>query len=141
MILCSACLAGIHCRYDGESREHTEILDLLALGELLLVCPEQLGGLSTPRSKMSLRGGDGADVWEGKARVLDERGRDRTEALIRGSRECLILARRIGANRAILKEMSPSCGCYRVLVDGKWVSGQGVCTALLTRSGIRVEAR
>ena len=141
MLLCSACLAGVHCRYDGGTKPLEEMMGLLAAGELCLVCPEQLGGLPTPRPRLSFRGGDGVAVWEGKAWVVDEEGRDRTEQMRRGAREVLEIARRIGAHQAILKEKSPSCGCSVVAVDGLWEPGLGVCASLLKREGVLVEGR
>jgi len=141
VILCSACLAGVRCRYDGGSKPLQEIGDLLAEGRLIPVCPEQLGGLPTPRCRMSFRGGGGDAVWRGKAQVVDEEGRDRTEQMKRGAEEALRLARRTGARRAILKEKSPSCGCTLITVDGSLRQGSGVCASLLSREGIVVEGR
>ena len=88
---------------------------------------------------MAFRGGDGEDVWAGLAVVLDEEGRDRTDAMKQGAEQVLQLARQIGATRAILKEKSPSCGVQLVTVDGVLQDGMGVCAYLLQTEGLELE--
>jgi uncharacterized protein YbbK (DUF523 family) len=137
----SACFAGIHCRYDGRHNEVDEIQKLIKEGKAIPVCPEQLGGLSTPRNPAEIVGGDGEDVLDGKARVIDNQGRDVTDAFIRGAYETYRIAKTIGADEAILKEKSPSCGScwiYDGSFQGKKKPGAGVTTALLKRKGIKV---
>jgi len=141
--LVSACLAGVNCRHDGGNRLDPRVAKLVTDGRAIPVCPEQLGGRSTPRSASNLIGGTGADVLDGRARVMDVEGRDVTAEFIRGARETLLVARTAGATHAILKENSPSCGCkrtYKLDADGKpaRVEGQGVTTAMVSREGVRV---
>jgi len=92
MYIVSACLAGVRCRYDGEDREDPKVLELLAGGEAVPVCPEQLGGLPTPRSRAEFVGGDGEDVLDGRARVVSEEGVDVTDFFLRGAEEVLRIA-------------------------------------------------
>lgn len=143
MMLVSACLAGCRCRYDGSSRPDHQLEELVAKGEALPVCPEQLGGLPTPRSPAQIVGGDGDDVLEGRARVLTEEGVDVTAAFLKGAEETLRMARLVGATVAILKERSPSCGSA-VIYDGTFSGatrkGRGVTAALLAGHGIVVRS-
>ena len=127
--LVSSCLVGLCTRYDGASRPSAACLRLLTGRDWIPVCPEQLGGLSTPRPPAELRGGDGEDVLDGRARVISEDGRDVTDNFLRGARQTLRIARMRGARLALLKGNSPSCGCG--------VTGVlGVTAALLGREGI-----
>ncbi len=108
VVLVSACLAGVRCRYDGGACPDPAVVDLVRRGRALPVCPEQLGGLPTPRRPAEIRGGAGADVLEGRARVVTASGADVTDAFLRGAEETLRLARLSGAEGAILKARSPS---------------------------------
>ena len=63
MLGISACLGGIACRYDGVSNEIADLKRLVETGQAIMVCPEVLGGLSTPRNPAEIQGGDGMDVW------------------------------------------------------------------------------
>lgn len=106
-----------------------------------MVCPELLGGFSTPREPAEIVGGDGVDVLEGRARVVERSGRDVTELYIKGAYETLEMARSIQATVVVLKEYSPSCGSsmvYNGEFRNKKVIGHGVTTALLQRNGIQV---
>lgn len=141
MKLVSACLLGVKCRYDGESKLEPSLLKLIELGEVFLpVCPEQLGGLPTPRERSWIFGGDGDDVLSGKAKVLTEDGKDVTMNFIMGAEETLRLARLFGVNRAILRSKSPSCGCGEIYepFSEKLKKGNGVTTALLKRNNIEI---
>lgn len=138
MLLVSACLAGLSTRYDGTGFENDLVRDLVRAGRAVPVCPEQLGGLSTPRAPATFVGGDGRAVLDGSARLLTSDGTDVTEAFVRGARATLELARLCGATEAVFKERSPSCGLCFVHRDGALLPGAGVTTALLEREGIRV---
>ncbi len=144
MILVSACLAGIPCRYDGGSSPDPEIQKMVAEGVAVPICPEVAGGLPVPRPPAEISGGDGRDVLEGKARVLREDGVDVTEAFVRGAFRALALAQRLGARRAILKARSPSCGVSSIH-DGSFTGalreGMGVTAALLWKEGFELEER
>ena len=100
-ILVSACLLGVRCRYDGASRPNEAVLRLMEQHTLIPVCPEQLGGLATPRPPAE-RQGDA---------VRTQSGADVTEQYRRGAEEALGLCRLYGCQAAVLKERSPSCGC------------------------------
>ena len=140
-ILVSACLAGCACRYDGSSNDDDEVARLVAEGRAVLVCPEEDGGLGTPRPPAEIVGGDGHDVLAGRARVVTREGRDVTEEYLEGARRALAAAQAAGATKAILKARSPSCGKARIY-DGSFTrtltAGDGVTTALLTQEGIEV---
>ena len=101
MILVSACLLGCACRYDGQSKPHPLAQELAKRGLAVPVCPEQLGGLPTPRNPSERRG----------ERVVMNDGREVTAEYRRGAEEALRLARLYGCTAAVLKEKSPSCGC------------------------------
>lgn len=136
MRIVSACLAGVPSRYNGQRLSDPRIEAMVAAGEALPVCPEQLGGLPTPRAAASVLDRD-------RHRVIDENGNDVTAFYTRGAEETARLARLVGAREAILKENSPSCGSCRIWVtdgDGhlEAVSGEGITTALLRRMGVTV---
>ena len=101
------------------------------------VCPEQLGGLSTPRPPATISGGDGRDVLSGRALLRNDRGEDVTEAFLRGAREALSIARACGVKMALLKDQSPSCGCLTRYCDRPG-GGMGVTAALLEAEGFHL---
>lgn len=137
----SACLAGARSRFDGTSKRSARVERLVRDGEAIPVCPEQLGGLPTPRPATEIAGGGGAAVLADRARVLTANGSDLTANFLRGAEEAAALAELFGATSAILKSRSPSCGCGAVY-DGSFkdrvVDGDGVLTALLRRKGLKV---
>ena len=129
-ILISACLLGSCCRYDGASKAHPLAAALAECHTLVPVCPEQLGGLPTPRPPAERRGG----------RVVTQSG-DVTEQYRRGAEETLKLCELLGCEAAVLKERSPSCGhgaVYDGTFSGKLTAGDGVTAELLTAHGIPV---
>lgn len=130
-VLVSACLLGVACRYDGQSKPHPGVLALQGRHQLIPVCGEIFGGLPTPRTPAE-RVGD---------RVLTADGRDVTAEYVRGAREVLALARRMDCRAALLKERSPSCGSGAVY-DGSFsrtlTPGDGVTAELLKQQGIPV---
>lgn len=137
--LVSGCLLGVRCRHDGRDKRAEGLRDAAGEGTILVpVCPEELGGLGTPRPAAELRGGDGHAVLLGRARVVDVNGRDVTQAFLAGARRMLALARAAGATEAWLTERSPSCGTRATHVDGDVVAGPGVAAALLAREGLLV---
>ena len=109
-VLVSACLVGLATRYDGGSQPNQALIAFAKGHRAIPVCPEQLGGLATPRSKATLAGGDGAAALAGRAKVRAESGRDVTENFLRGAKLAAAIARMSGARFAVLKEKSPSCG-------------------------------
>lgn len=141
MLVVSACLAGVNCKFDGGNNLDHRIRDLVAKGMAVPVCPEQLGGNSTPREAVELNGVSGDDVLLGKGSLISESGKDKKESFVRGAEEVLKIAQMAGAKYAILKERSPSCGST-MIYDGSFTGqkrpGRGVTTALLEHNGIRV---
>ena len=130
-ILISACLLGIPCRYDGKAKPQPWAEALAARHDLVPVCPEQLGGLPTPRAPSERRGD----------RVVMNTGADVTEQYRRGAEAALRLCRLTGCEAAILKERSPSCGCgeiYDGSFSGTLTAGDGVTAELLRKNGIPV---
>ena len=138
--LVSACLLGRTCRYDGRHNRDGELeRQLEAEGlEALPFCPEEQGGLSTPRPPAWIEARDAAAVLDGADRVVTHEGRDVSEAFLRGAEGALELCRRHGVQRAFLKERSPSCGVARTHVAGEAVDGPGVTAERLRRAGIEV---
>ena len=129
-LLVSACLLGCACRYDGKSQENEKVLALLKDHTLVPVCPEQLGGLPTPRPPAERRGG----------KVVTQSG-DVTEQYRRGAEETLKLCKLFGCEVAVLKERSPSCGhgqVYDGTFSGTLTAGDGVTAETLTTHGIPV---
>lgn len=144
MIIVSACLAGELCRWDGNSDQDPEVVEMVRAGTAVTACPELLGGLPVPREPAEIIGGDGGDVLAGRARIRNRKGEDVTGYFLRGAHEFLRIAKASGARSAILRERSPSCGVC-VIPDGsysrKYRRGPGVTAALLIREGIEVESR
>lgn len=129
LFLVSSCLVGLATRYDGCSKPNAECLQFLAGKNWLPVCPEQLGGLATPRPAADLVGGDGVAVLAGTARVVTSGGIDVSAQFVAGARQVLALARQQGACAVCLKARSPSCA----------VTGSpGVTAALLASHGFRL---
>jgi len=142
MKLISACLLGIKCAWDSQDNYKSDkAIELLNSETLIPVCPEQLGGLKTPRAPQEIQGGTGEDVLDGKCKVLNIDGEDVTQKFITGAEETLKIVRLFHIEEFIGKSRSPSCGCGQIY-DGtfsqKLIGGNGVTTALLKRNGIRV---
>jgi uncharacterized protein YbbK (DUF523 family) len=140
--LISACLLGIKCAWDGQDIYKSDKAIELSNSEMLMpVCPEQLGGLRTPRAAQEIQGGTGEDVLDGKCKVLNIDGEDVTQEFINGAEETLKIVKLLHIEEFIGKSRSPSCGCGQIY-DGTFsrqlIGGDGVTTALLKRNGIRV---
>ncbi|MCK4534171.1 MAG: DUF523 domain-containing protein [Syntrophobacterales bacterium] len=138
MIMVSACLLGLNCRYDGESRPDEDLLSSSLRKLFVPICPEQLGGLPTPRAPSEIIGGDGLDVLERRSRVLSASGSDVTDCFLRGANEAMRLVELLEISTAIMKEKSPSCGVCYIKRNGSIAQGSGVTSALLAKRGIRV---
>lgn len=140
-LLVSACLLGLCTAYDGGSSPHPVLQVLAARGRVVPVCPEVAGGLPVPRPPAEIQGGDGADVLDGRARVVTNDGQDVTAQYLAGAQVALEAARGFGLRRAVLKSRSPSCGVgqiYDGTFSGRLRPGDGVTAALLKRAGIAV---
>ncbi|KML40309.1 DUF523 domain-containing protein [Cytobacillus firmus] len=141
MILVSSCLAGLKVRYNGTHSLNNGIAKLVEENKAITICPELLGGFSTPREPAELIGGNGEDVLNGKAKVIEKSGKDVTELYIKGAYATLNKAKEINATVIVLKEHSPSCGSsmiYNGQFIGKKLEGMGVTSALLKRNGLKV---
>ena len=138
MIIVSACLLGFNCRYDGESRPDEDLLSSALRKLFVPICPEQLGGLPTPRAPSEIIGGDGLDVLEGRSRILSSSGNDVTNCFLRGANEVIRIVELLDVSTAIMKEKSPSCGVCYIKKNGSTAKGSGVTSALLAKRGIRV---
>ena len=130
-ILVSACLLGVCCRYDGQSKACPAVLKLLNDHELIPICPEQLGGLPTPRPPAEIQG----------SKVINREDVDLTAQYQKGAEEAARLFQLLRCDCAILKARSPSCGCGEVYdgsFSGTLVPGDGITAQALNRLGIRV---
>ena len=145
-VLVSGCLAGLACGVDGSDYGLGALLrDLLALETVapFPFCPEE-HGIGTPRTMPDIHDGDGFAVLEGKARVLDEHGKDLTEPMLVGARAMLAHARTHDVELALLTDMSAACGSQvislgcRLVAERKYQKGVGVATALLLQAGVPV---
>ena len=128
-ILVSACLLGVPCRYDGQSKAHPLARALCEKHHVVPVCGEIFGGLPTPRPPAEIQGDQ----------VVTRDGRDVTEAYRRGAEAAAQLARLTGAEAAVLKERSPSCGSgavYDGTFSGTLTEGWGITAALLRQQGL-----
>ena len=137
MILVSACLAGYPCRYDGQSQANGKIVELVRQGKALPVCPEQLGGLTTPRLPAEIQ-----TTGDGSLKVMNIVGEDVTSNFVQGALTTLEIARFYDAEKAILKQNSPSCGVghrYDGTFSGTIIEGDGITAKLLRDNDITVE--
>ncbi len=127
----SACLAGKNCRYDGKSSPNDYVHELVASGQAIPLCPEELGGLSTPRTPCEIV----------NDKIMTKQGVDYTDAFILGAQKALMLAKKEGCRAAILKSRSPSCG-RDFVYDGTFsktlVAGQGVWAKMLLEAGFEI---
>ncbi len=132
MIIVSACLAGVNCRFDGGNKANKKVIELVRKGKAIPVCPEQLAGMTTPREAHEIK----------KGKVMSKRGVDRTKEFERGAKEVLNIAKIIRAKEAIFKARSPSCGhgkIYSGNFDGRTVKGDGITTKLLKKNEIKIK--
>ena len=141
MIIVSACLLGLNTKYDGTSNAHALIQKYGSSGRFIPVCPEQLGGLPTPRSPMEIFRGPGQEVLVGRCAVKGEKGEVVTPQFIQGAKEVIKIVELVTVTAAILKERSPSCGVNHIY-DGSFSHcikpGQGVTAAILKEHNIPI---
>ncbi|PKM76806.1 MAG: DUF523 domain-containing protein [Firmicutes bacterium HGW-Firmicutes-15] len=141
MKLISACLCGINCKYNGGNNMNPYYWALLRQGGFIPICPEQLGGLPTPRTASEVVGGTGEDVINGNAQVFTRDGQDLTNSFLKGAQETLRIAIQTGIDGAILQSRSPSCGhgkIYDGSFTGNLIDGNGVTVALLKKNDIKI---
>lgn len=131
-IVVSACLAGIKCRYDGSAKPCQAVIDLVKNNKAVTVCPEQLGGLPTPRIAAERIGN----------KVIGKDGSDLTEKFELGAKKALEIVKEVDADQVILKTKSPSCGLGKIYdgsFSGKLVKGNGVFADLCLKNGVEVK--
>ncbi|MFC1756575.1 DUF523 domain-containing protein [Patescibacteria group bacterium] len=131
MKIVSACLAGIKCRWDDDARPCQKVVELVKQGKAIPVCPEQLGGLTTPRTPAEQK----------KDKVFTKTGEDVTTQFERGAKEALKIALFANCDEAIIKSKSPSCGSGKVYdgtFSGKLIDGDGVFAKILKKNNIKV---
>lgn len=141
MILVSACLIGINCKYNGYNNKNEKVIQYLKDKQFIIACPEQLGGMSTPRDPSEIIELDTDDVIKGQTSVISNKSLDVTNKFKEGAKETLKIANIYNCKEAILKDGSPSCGSsyiYDGTFSSKKIDGVGVTTALLINNGIKV---
>lgn len=145
-ILMSACLAGVSCGYDGTANgTYSSALQLLNYNTAKIVkfCPEEFS-FGSPREMCDIHGGTGADVLDGKARLLSESGKDWTEGIVKAAERMLEIAKAEKVEIAVLMDISAACGSTVIYSGNRFAEnkiyqmGAGVCAALLMRNGIPV---
>lgn len=135
MILVSACLAGINCKYNGGNNYNEAVLNLVKEGKAIPICPEQLGGLTTPRNPSEIK------IINGARRVINNQNVDVTENFEKGANEVLKLVKEMNVEKAILQPRSPSCGVGKIYsgnFDGNLVNGNGILADILIKNGVQV---
>ena len=141
MYLISACLCGVNCKYNGLNN-YNEICDkLFTSGKAILVCPEQLGGLPTPRIPSEIIGESSNILNNNNGSVIDKNGNDVTPQFVKGAKETLQIAKKLNIKKAILKDGSPSCGVHYIYngnFNGSKIKGMGITAQLLKESSIDI---
>lgn len=140
MYLISSCLCGVNCKYNGGNNINEKCLELLKEGKGILVCPEQLGGFSTPRTPAEIKG-TAKGVINKEDKVVNKDNIDVTNEFLKGAYEALHIAKLSNVKKAILKEGSPSCGVnyiYDGSFTGKKIYGKGITSTILEENGIDI---
>ncbi len=141
MYIISACLCGINCKYNGGNNYNKVCSDLFEAGKAIIICPEQLGGLSTPRIPSELTD-TALKVMKGyNGKVISKEGNDVTENFLKGAEEVVNISKRLNIKLAILKDGSPSCGVnyiYDGTFTGEKIKGVGLTTQMLKDIGVKV---
>ena len=136
MIIISSCLAGINCKYNGKNNLHPCFEKLLQSGKAVPICPEQLGGLCTPRNPAEI-----IKDSSGEIKIITNNGTDVTKEYFLGAKRALAIAKALNIKTAVLQSRSPSCG-YGKIYDGsfskKLINGNGITAELFIKSGIKV---
>jgi uncharacterized protein YbbK (DUF523 family) len=136
MMIVSSCLAGVNCRYDGNDNLVAEIKELVLSGKAIALCPEELGGLSTPRTPCEIVKKDN------QLKVMTKDQVDCTAQFLLGAEKVAEIAKILDCKQAILKANSPSCGCgmiYDGSFTGKKIKGKGLTAELLSKQGIEIK--
>ena len=130
-IMVSACLLGENCKYNGKNNKNEKVLEYIKDKEVIPVCPESFGGLSTPRIPSEIKDNI----------VINKEGIDVTKNFIEGANKVLEIAKKYNVKKAILKQKSPSCGSGKIYdgtFSGNIIIGDGITTRLLKENNIEV---
>ena len=130
-IAVSACLLGENCKYNGGNNYSEKVSKYVEGHELILVCPEVLGGLPTPR--------ESAEIVNGIVSHKD--GTSVDAEFRRGAEMALNIVKDNQVDVVILQSRSPSCGVNQIYdgsFTGRLISGQGLFAELLQENGIKV---
>lgn len=144
-ILISACLLGVNCNYKGScsydfSKNNCFWSSINRKYNIIPICPEQLGGLSTPRIPSELQD-SAANIESGKGRIVNKKGLDVTKNFVNGANEVLRLSKMYNVHFAVLKSKSPSCGTktvYDGTFSGVLIDGLGYTAYLLRKSKVTI---
>lgn len=131
MIVVSACLAGVECRYNGQAFPVPAIVDMVKRGQAIPICPELLGNLPIPRPSGERREG----------RIFSRDGEDVTAEYECGAKTALSIVKLVNADKVILKSKSPTCGCGQIYdgsFSGNLIPGDGIFAELLKENHIAV---
>jgi len=131
-VVVSACLLGENCKYNGKNNKNEKVIDFLKDKEVIVVCPEVMGGLSIPRLKSEIYG---------ENKVINEKGEDVTDCFVKGASKALEIVLKNDVKLAVLKEKSPSCGSKKIYngeFNGTLINGSGVFAKMLIEKGIKV---
>lgn len=136
MIIVSSCLSGVKCRYDGNDNLVPEIKELVLSGKAIALCPEELGGLSTPRTPCEIVKEDN------QLKVMTKDRVDCTSQFLLGAEKVAEIAKILECKQAILKANSPSCG-FEMIYDGSFTGnktkGNGLTAELLSKQGVQIK--
>lgn len=140
MYIVSACLVGLETRYDGLHARCESLLEEIGGECFIPLCPEQLGGLPTPRVPAFIDGENGFQVIKGQAKVVNKEGIDVTRQFLKGAYQVINIAKAFRVKTYFLKDGSPSCGVnFTHRREGR-MPGCGVLAALLTQQGSKIVA-
>lgn len=136
MIVVSACLCGVNCKYSGGNNRNEKVIEFLKDKEYRMICPEEMGGLPTPRIPSEI-----VSFEDGTFKVMTKTGDDVTLEFVKGGELSLEFTKEIKADIAILKARSPSCG-KGIIYDGNFTGnlkeGNGITAGLFIENGIKV---
>ena len=130
-LLISACILGINCKYNGKNNYNPLVEKLKEKYILIPICPEEMGGLSTPRNP--------SEILNDK--VISSAGDDVTNNFFDGANKALDIVKKENISKALLKEGSPSCGS-NYIYDGTFtktkINGMGITARLLKNNNIKI---
>ena len=130
-VIVSACLLGENCKYNGKNNKNDKVLEFIKDKQVIPICPEVFGGLSTPRVPSEIKANT----------VVNKDDIDVTKYFIDGPNKTLSIAKKYNVKKAILKQKSPSCGYGKIYdgnFNGKIIDGYGITAKLLKENNIDI---